>query len=311
LKPKFDILGLGAVAVDELIYVEAYPPADSKARVLRTERQCGGLTAIALIAASRLGAECAYAGVLGEDELSRFAIQEMRNEGVDLKHLRQRRNVLPVHSFIVIDSTNGTRNVFCDVSGALGAGENWPEETLIRNSRVLFADHFGLPGMIRAAKVARRAHIPVVADFERDPGPKFATLLALVDHLILSCSFAQALTSERNPVRAAKALWTPQRKVVAITCGEQGCWYLNGAALAKARHQPAFKVNVVDTTGCGDVFHGAYASALARGVNVEQCIRFASAAAALKATKPGAQNGIPNRAAVERFLLSHKAMAKR
>jgi len=304
LKPKFDILGLGAVAVDELIYAETYPPPDSKARVLRTERQCGGLTAIALIAASRLGARCAYAGVLGEDELSRFAIREMGKEGVDLKYLRQRRGARPVHSFIVIDSARGTRNIFCDAARAIGAGDNWPTTEVIRGARVLFVDHIGIRGMIRAAKIARRAGIPVVADLEQDSAAGFPTLFALVDHLIVSQSFATKLTGEQNPARAAKALWVPQRKVVAITCGEKGCWYLEARGMAEARRHPAFKVNAVDTTGCGDVFHGAYASALARGKRVEERIRFASAAAALKATTPGARNGIPTRSAVEKFLFS-------
>src|SRR2546422_5789182 len=84
---SFDVLGLGAVAVDELIYVDSYPPPDQKAHVLRTERQCGGLTATALVAASRFGAKCAYAGALGDDELSRFATNRMLEEGIALDHL--------------------------------------------------------------------------------------------------------------------------------------------------------------------------------------------------------------------------------
>ena len=71
---RFDVLGLGAVAVDDLIYVEAYPPPDAKAQVIGRQRRCGGLTSIALVTAARLGARCAYAGALGNDELSEFAL---------------------------------------------------------------------------------------------------------------------------------------------------------------------------------------------------------------------------------------------
>src|SRR5439155_26722425 len=102
MSPEFDVLGLGAVAVDEWIYVDSYPPPDEKAHVLRTERQCGGLTATALVAAARFGAKCAYAGVLGDDELSQFAIERMRAEGIDLDHLLARHDARPVHSYIVI-----------------------------------------------------------------------------------------------------------------------------------------------------------------------------------------------------------------
>jgi sulfofructose kinase len=301
---KFDVLGLGVVAVDDLLFAESYPPPDDKTRVLRTERQCGGLTGIALIAAARLGGKCAYAGVMGRDEFSKFALGHLKAEGIDLKYLRIRDGARPVHSYIVVDCAKLTRNIFCDATGAVGADENWPPGEVIRSARVLFVDHFGIPGMIRAARVARRAGIPVVADLEKNVGGKFSTLLGLVDHLIISQSFAAQLTGERNPARAAQKLWAPERNAVVVTCGEKGSWHLTRQEVGKPRHYPAFKVNVVDTTGCGDVFHGAYATLLAEGKPVETCIRFASAAAALKATKPGAQNGIPIRRMVEKFLMS-------
>jgi len=89
--------------------------------------------------------------------------------------------------------------------------------------------------------------------------------------------------------------------VVVVTCGADGCWYLEPGS-ATPRHQPAFTVKVVDTTGCGDVFHGAYATGLARGMPVAERIRFAAAAAALKATQTGGQAGIPSLAEVQSFL---------
>jgi sulfofructose kinase len=306
LKAKFDILGFGAVAVDDLIYVDAYPPPDSKTKVLETERQCGGLTAMALMAASRLGSTCAYAGVLGDDELSQFSIRELRSAGVDLSLLRTKRGVRPGHSFIVIDSDRGTRNVFTHSSNATAIQAGWPKETAIRSARVLLVDHQRTPEMIRAATIAREAGVPVVADFERAPVHGFSELLALVDHLILSARFAQQITGEKRPAFMANALWIASRKVVAITHGDKGCWYLNGDSRGKARHQPAVRVKTVDTTGCGDVFHGAYASALARGKSVEECIRFASVTAGLKATRKGGRRSIPSRATVERFLKMHR-----
>jgi sugar/nucleoside kinase (ribokinase family) len=243
---------------------------------------------------------------MGRDEFSSFALDHLKNEGINLKYLRVREGTGPVHSYIVVDIAKRTRNIFCDATGAVGADNDWPPENVIRNSRVLFVDHFGIPGMIRAAKIARRAGIPVVADLEKNVGGKFPALLGLVDHLILSQSFATQLTGERNPVRAAQKLWTSQRNVVVVTCGENGSWHLSRKQPNKPQHRPAFKVNVVDTTGCGDVFHGAYAAALAEEKPIEACIRFASAAAAIKATKPGAQAGIPTRPIVERFLAARK-----
>jgi len=90
---------------------------------------------------------------------------------------------------------------------------------------------------------------------------------------------------------------------VAVTCGAKGCYYVTSENPAAPRHQPAFKVQAVDTTGCGDVFHGAYAAALARGMSAPDRIRFAAAAAALKATQSGgAQGGIPTLAQTLRLI---------
>lgn len=292
--------------MDELIYAATYPTPDSKTRVLQSERQCGGLTAMALIAASRLGAKCAYAGALGKDELSQFAIEQMEREKIDLRFLRRDSSARPGHSYIVIDSVTGSRTIFSESSPTAGAASNWPAKNVIRNAKVLLVDHKGVPGMIRAATMAREAGIPIVADFERVAGDEFPKLLALADHLILSARFARQLTNEKSPSRMARALWNQSRTVVVITQGEKGCWYLAGDGMDKVQHQPAWNVKAVDTTGCGDVFHGSYAWALTRKMPVDECIRFASAAAALKATRRGGQRSAPTRRAVETFLKSNK-----
>jgi sugar/nucleoside kinase (ribokinase family) len=298
----FDILGLGCVAIDDLLYVPSFPTADTKLQVLRRERQCGGLTATALVAAARLGSRCAYAGTLGEDELSQFVVDALRNEGVDETHIRRRPGARPIHSIVIVDQSRQTRTILYDLENVLGAQEDWPNADVIRGARILFVDHFGTEGMIRAAKIARAARIPVVADFESDMMPRFSELLALVDHLLISCEFGKKLTGEKEPARIAARLWTSERQAAVITCGAAGCWFSDAATRDGPRHRPAFPVNVVDTTGCGDVFHGAYASGLAMGLALQERVRFASAAAALKATRPGGQAGCPTLAEVEEFL---------
>lgn len=294
-----DILGLGATAVDHLIYVPSYPPPNVKARVLRSERQCGGLTATALVAASRLGAQCAYAGMLGHDDASQFVAEALRREGVDLSQLVVRDDAGPIRSTIIVGTDRGTRNVFPEHPPACGAHPTLPAESVIRAARVLFVDHVGVAGMIRAARIAREAGIPVVADVERDlPGCR--ELLASADHVVMSWEFAQTLTGADAPEEATRRLWSPGRALVAVTCGEDGCFFSDDGQ--RVRHQPAFRVQVVDTTGCGDVFHGAYCAALAKGMPAEERIRFASAAAALKATCAGGQAGAPTLDQTLRFL---------
>ena len=299
-----DILGLGCTAIDDLVYVGEFPAPDSKIQVRSRERHCGGITATALVAAARLGSSCVFAGVLGEDELSRFVIERFEKEGVSTKHIRHRPEARPIHAIIIVDEVRKTRTILYDLEGAFGAEPDWPGEELIRSCRVLFVDHFGMEGMIRAAKVARSAGNAVVADLEDCQHPRFSELLPLVDHLVLSRDFAARLTGRNDPAESVRALHTRAHQAVVVTAGARGCWYLGPTGSAHPSHQPAFEVETIDTTGCGDVFHGTYASALARGLDLRARIRFASAVAALKATKRGGQAGIPDRPTVEEFLYS-------
>lgn len=299
---KWDILGLGCAAVDDLVYVASYPAPDAKMPILRRERHCGGLTATALVAASRLSARCAFAGALGLDELSSFILERFRQENIDISPTVLREDAHPVHAIIVVDESHHTRNIFYNLDGVIGTDPLLPAPDVIQSAAVLFVDHIGIDGAIRAAAIARKADIPVVADLENDQSPRFAELLALVDHLVISWDFARTISGASKPAAAVETLVSESRKAIVITCGADGCWYSNGLPGDHPRHQPAFKIKVVDTTGCGDVFHGAYAAALAKGVPLEERIRFAAAAAAMKATQRGGQAGIPIRSAVDHFL---------
>jgi sugar/nucleoside kinase (ribokinase family) len=296
-----DLLGLGCVAVDDLLYLEQFPEPDAKVRVQARQRQCGGLTANALVAAARLGARCAYAGTLGDDEASQFVRHTLQREGVDLTWLRHADGARPIRSTILVEQARHTRTILFDLTGSVGAATDWPPEEVFRASRVLHVDHYGLEGMIRAARLARAAGMAVVCDLERDEWPGFEELFALVDHVVVNREFAGKRTGCPDAAAAAQALWQPGRQAVVVTCGDEGCWVL-AAGQQAPWHQPAFAVPVIDTTGCGDVFHGAYAAALARGLPVHERVRVASAAAALKSTRPGAQAGCPTWAEVEELL---------
>ena len=299
---RAEVLGFGAVAVDDLLYVDEYPRPESKVRVRHRLRQCGGLTGTALVAAARLGSQAAYVGRIGDDPLSREVLRELQKEGVDVAHCVRRESARPAHSTIIVDQTRHTRTVFSSAEGDLGADPALPEAELIRSARVLLVDHHGLEGTLRAVRIAAESGVQVVADFERPAGPGFQELLACVGHLIVSQRFAREWTGLADAAAAAAALASPLRQAVVVTCGGGGCGYLAGAATGPAGFFPAYAVEVVDTTGCGDVFHGAYAAGLAEGLGLAERLALASAAAALKATRRGGQAGIPRREAVDAFL---------
>ncbi|MGO9308945.1 MAG: PfkB family carbohydrate kinase [Spirochaetia bacterium] len=306
-----DILGLGAVAVDDLFFLNEFPRPDSKVRVQRRERHVGGLTATALVAARRMGRDCDYAGTLGDDELSRFVVDGLAAEGVSLRHLVQRAGTRPFHSTILIDTDTRTRTILVDEQDAAGADPALPAPEVIRAARVLLVDHAGLPGMLRAARIARAAGVPVVADLERNRGPILEQLLGLVDHLVLPYDFARELTGAAGCPEIVRALWKPGRAAVVVTRGAQGAWYVTEEEPRAVYHQPAFQVQEVDTNGCGDVFHGVYAAGVSEGMPAEQRIRLAAAVAACKATQPGGQQGIPMRRDADRFCAERSGDAPR
>jgi sulfofructose kinase len=306
-----DILGLGAVAVDDLLFVPEFPLPDTKSPILRRERHAGGNTGTALVAARRMGHACLYAGTLGADELSRFIIEAFEAEGVSVQHLVRREGTRPFHSTIIVDTGAKTRTILYDQNGVVGACTSAPSAEVIRSVSVLLVDRVGLEGMVRAARIAREAGIPVVADLERDTGPLFKELLGLADHLILPYEFARRVTGVEGAVAITRALWTRDRAAVVVTKSAEGSWYLTADEPGEIFHQPAFPVEDVDTNGCGDVFHGVYAAALCEGRPAEERVRFAAAVAALKATRAGGQPGIPLRAEADRFCADRVGQSRR
>ncbi len=302
MKRAIDILGLGCVSVDDLAVISRYPEPDGKVAIDNFSRQCGGLTGTALVAAARLGAKCAYAGALAHEELSECVLKNFTNEGIDTQFVQRRPEARPVYAFIAIDQQRQTRNIFFNKNTALGPTPGWPQSEVICSAGALLVDYFGVEGMICAARTARSAGVPVIADFEEDPGGHFPELLHLVDHLLLPLQFARQITGFNDPSAITSALWHDQRQVVVLTAGIRGCWFISAESPSTLQHQTAFCVNSIDTTGCGDVFHGAYAYGLVRGLDVANRIRFAAATAALKTLQTGGQSGIPTAEVVETFL---------
>lgn len=320
---NFDVLGTGAVAVDDFLYVEHFPQANEKIRVLLRDRQCGGQTGTALVTAARLDTRAGYIGALADDPLSRFVAECFERENVDLAHCIRRDYAPACHSTIIVDESTKSRTVLAYMAGQLGPDPLLPAEDVIGSTTVVLVDHHGLAGTLRIAEIARRMGAAVVGDIERivpdvalnnGSAAGLADLLQLIDHLLVPARFAREWTGLDDAAAAAQWLWKQAAAVdmphatVVVTAGDKGCWYVGGDSgigekrAAGVRYFPAFAVETVDTTGCGDVFHGAYCAALAEGMDLDARIRFASAAAALKATQPGGQAGIPTRRQLDQFL---------
>jgi len=288
---KWDVIGMGAIAVDDLLFVPHFPNPDSKIQVTRRERYGGGLTGTALVAASRLGAKAAYFGKLGNNDLSEFTLQEFSREGVDTTLCPRDNSSLPIHSTIIVDETTGERTILYCLKNFTSPEIELISDNLPCDCQLLFIDTFFLGIMRHMVKISHAVGTPVIADIE---SPKMADdpqTLAEIDYLILSKSLAAQITKVDLPQEILGNLNTHHRKCTVITDGANGCWFQY--ASEAVFHMPAFKVNVLDTTGCGDVFHGAFTAAITRDESIQTAVIQASAAAAIKATRPGGRAGIP------------------
>lgn len=303
-QPHFGILGIGVVAIDDVLYVDHYPAADQKVRVLRRRRCIGGQTGRALITVARLGGVAQFVGTLGRDELSSIALNRFNLEGVGTAYAVFREDAQPCHSTIIVDETAHTRTIFGYVAGHFGADPDLPPAEIISGATMLLIDHHSVEGSLRASKIARAVGVPVVADFERNPGGRFDELLNMVDHLILPHTFVaqEGYDKGKGPEEAVRRLVEAHDATVVVTCGQKGAWYAQPGDTIEPRHAKAFEITPVDTNGCGDIFHGAYCVALSEGLDLDARVRFATAAAALGATQLRDSQNIPHRVAVDRFL---------
>jgi sulfofructose kinase len=296
----WDVLGFGAIAVDDIFYVDHYPQIDEKVPIIRKQRQGGGNTATALVAVSRLGAKAAYCGVLGDDELSEYSLSELEREGVDISPTFRKNGARPFAAIVIVDTTHGKRSILFSNEGVTEPSVDDVTDTLIGSCKVLFVDHQATSIGLHAARLAKKHQIPVVGDFEGAVHSRLLEVISLTDHLIVGEDFACKLTGENSVQDALRALSNSGRACCVVTAGEKGCWYSEFGG--EVCFFPAFKVQVVDTTGCGDVFHGAYAAAISRGESAPRAIQVATAAAGLKATQSGGRAGIPNFSTVEEML---------
>jgi sugar/nucleoside kinase (ribokinase family) len=283
--PRWDVVGGGAASIDELVFV-AGQLSEGKGRVVRREMQFGGNILTALVVAARAGAATAFIGCLpGETEEPALAAL-LRNEGVEAAAARVTAGARAIHSTVIV-AADGERFIAFDDDIPVGMPDDLDLD-LVRAARVLLLDDYAVAAGLRAGEAARAAGVEVVVDIERAGHPRTGELLDLANHVIVPLDFARRWTRAATPAATVQALWRDNRSAVVVTDGRQGCWYRAAEDVTGAiRHAPALLVAVVDTTGCGDAFHGGYAAALAQRADIAHCVEAATAAAADCATHAG------------------------
>lgn len=291
----FDVVGIGMNVLDILIRTVKLPTWECTIEPSAVQIDGGGLAATALTAAQKFGLRTAFIGTHGNDQNGRIKHDLLARHGVDLSHeieIPFSENQICV---VFVNENSGERHF-------QAKADFWDhyidpgilDEAFICSADILHMDGYHFDAAVQAAKWMHALGKPVMFDAGRTSEKKLSgeniELVRHTDYLISGSGFLQALTGVEDVVEAGRKALTLGPRVVVQTEGEQGSFTVTQD---DCFHIPAIPVPVVDTTGAGDVFHGAYLYGLCRGWNLRRITRFASAAAALECTALGGRMAIP------------------
>jgi len=301
MSAPFDVVGVGLNAVDTVLLVPHFPQYGGKAPYRQEINSPGGQVASAIVTCQRLGLQTKYIGSVGDDERGRIQIESLQGSGVNLDHVQMRKNCANQSAYIVVDEATGERTIFWRRDDCLRIDPEEIDPDQITCARLLHIDGHDTPAVEHAARIARKASIPVTVDVDTIYHG-FDRVLPYVDYLIASTSFPVQWTNERDPYKALELIQKEYgMRMAAMTLGAHGALALVDG---KFHHSPAFVVNCVDTTGAGDVFHGAFCYAVLNEMPIDRALDFANAMAALNCKALGARGGIARREQAEALIAS-------
>jgi sulfofructose kinase len=287
--PHFDVVGVGLNATDTLILLPHFPAYGGKVPFLREMLSPGGQVASALVTCAKLGLAAKYIGTVGDDERGRVQLESLRENRLNLDDVEVRRDCANQSAYILIDQTTGERTVLWKRDGCLRIDPASLTPEKITCARLLHIDGHDSPAVARAAQIARSHGIPVTLDADTIY-PGFDRVLPNVDYLVASSEFPVRWTNARDPFQALARLQEEYgMRVAAMTLGARGALARSGGQFI---YSPGFVVACVDTTGAGDVFHGAFCYAVLQNMPLRETLEFSNAMAALNCTAFGARGGI-------------------
>lgn len=296
--PKVDVVGVGLNATDTIITLPRFPECDSKVEFEDSRVLLGGQVATAMVACQAWGLRTRYVGSVGDDDAARLQAEAFAAAGVEANLLTV-PDCLSQLAYILVDARSGERTILWRRDPRLTLKPQQLEREWILNARALHVDGHDPEAAAHAARWAREAGIPVTADID-NVYPGLEGLLRSTDYLLASHALPQKLTGKADLLFSLPELSREYGyRVVGVTLGKGGTLAWDGV---RFHYSPAYSVETVDTTGAGDVFHGAFVYALLAGWPLQQCLDFSCAAAALNCTALGARGGIRPVAEIEHLM---------
>ncbi len=286
------VLVVGVAVTDFVFYVDQFPTGGAKYRARNAAIVGGGGGANAAVAVARLGGDAFLATRLGDDQVGTMIGDDLQAEGIDLS-LSDRSGLRSSYSSVLIDQ-DGERQIM-----------NFRGEGLLRSPDHLasapdvgavMADTRWSEGALAAMELARARGVPGILDVE---APADTSSFAPATHLAFSEQGLSHFYPDLEPSDAIGQVLKDYGGWVCVTMGEKGVAWCDDKG---SGHVPSYSVRVVDTLGAGDVWHGAFALALAEGQAELDAVAFANAVAAIKCTRSGGRAGTPTRSEVTEFL---------
>jgi len=292
------VLCAGIIVLDEVFQVDRFPQPDAKTEAENFFIVNGGCAANAAVAIARLGGRAVLAGPLGgppgEDLNGDRVLAALAREQIDCSGCQRIAGAPTALSAIFLDA-RGDRMIVTHRDDRLAAAKPDDPARLVACADVVLADN-RFPDFVRPICVAARERgLTVVLDADR-PTQMSEDLFQIATHVVFSSECLRATTGREDLAAALAAVADMTPSFLAVTHGPHDVLWRAGATLRKS---PVFSVKAIDTLGAGDVFHGAFALALAEGRGVAAALRFAAAAAGLKCTRLGGSMAAPYRAEVE------------
>jgi sulfofructose kinase len=290
---------IGIAVLDFVYGLETLPTRAEKHRARDLAVVGGGLAANAAVAVARLGGQAWMATRLGDDLTGDAIVAGLAEEGVDTACCRRFPGLRSPSAAVLVDGS-GERMVVGYADPGMPVDPGWLPTRLPAGTRAVLGDTRWPEGAAAIFGLARQSGLPAVLDADRAPPSR--ALVEQASHIAFSLQGLRELSGRDDPRDGLAAVASTTPAWLAVTLGADGVLFQADGGIA---HSPAFPVKAVDTLGAGDVWHGAFALALAQSRREGEAVRFASATAAIKCTRFGGRRGTPSRAEVETFLQEH------
>ncbi|MEQ1648104.1 MAG: PfkB family carbohydrate kinase [Hyphomicrobiaceae bacterium] len=303
MPPPRRIICVGHSALDRTYRIEHFPAEPTKVRALEHVEAGGGMAANAAVAIARLGGKVELWSRIGDDAAGQVIKAGLKAERVDVRYVQSFDQTRSSTSAVIVDE-RGERLIVGQRDAGMPSSTDWLPLERVRDAHAVLGDVRWLEGLRAVFSEARLHGVPTILDADLGAREALPDVLALTDYAIFSAAALREFTSITDPAQdlsgALQQVLDHGVLHAGVTLGREGyCWREANAMGAPLDGQvSAPHVDVIDTTGAGDAFHGAFTLMMAEGRSSRECATIAAEVAARKCTRLGSRAGLPRRAEI-------------